>query len=289
MRRNQPSDLSRLAKSDWHVHPDYSLDATGTIDQYCRRALELGLEEICFTTHYDSDPFRKDEDPFMRIGGKLVPLNEESVQRYINEVGEAKKKYNRSGLRVNVGLEVDYAPHIEEELRQNLSKFDLDYLLGAVHCLDHIAISASNEAERYFVKKSMEETVEEYYNILRQAVTSNLFDAIAHLDIYKKYGLGFYGDNILTSHRGLVEPILEAMVKHNVGMEINTGVLRKGHREFCPGREILKTALQMGVRIAAIGSDAHKIEHLGMGIEEAYHIVDNLKRDLERKRRTIIG
>jgi histidinol-phosphatase (PHP family) len=278
-----------LAKSDWHVHPDYSLDAAGTIDQYCRRALELGLEEICFTTHYDSDPFRKEEDPFMRIGGKLIPLCEENVQIYINEVGDAKRKYSHSGLKVKVGLEVDYAPHIEEELKRSLPSFNLDYVLGAVHCLNHIAISASNEAERYFGKKSMEEMIEEYYNILKQAVTSDLFDAIAHLDIYKKYGLGFYGDDILTSHRGLVEPVLEAMVKHNVGMEINTGVLRKGHREFCPGKEILKTAIQMGVKITAFGSDAHKIEDLGMGIEEAYHIIVSLIRDMEKKRRTIIG
>lgn len=277
-----------MAKSDWHVHPDYSLDATGTIDQYCRRALELGLEEICFTTHYDSDPFRKEEDPFMRIDGKLAPLNKENVQRYINEVEDARRKYSPSRLKVKVGLEVDYAPHIEEELRLNLSSFDLDYILGAVHCLGHIAISASNEAERYFVKKSMEEMVEEYYNILKQTVTSDLFDAIAHLDIYKKYGLGFYGENILTLHRGLVEPVLELMVRHNVGMEINTGVLRKGHREFCPGMEILKTAMEMGVEIAAIGSDAHKIEHLGRGIEETYHIVENLKREIEKKRGTVV-
>ncbi|HEX7402100.1 MAG TPA: histidinol-phosphatase [candidate division Zixibacteria bacterium] len=288
MEKNQPSDLSGLAKSDWHVHPDYSLDATGTIDQYCRRALELGLEEICFTTHYDSDPFRKDEDPFMRINGKLAPLCKENVQRYINEVEDTGRKYNPSGLRVKVGLEVDYAPHIEEELRHNLSSFNLDYVLGAVHCLDHIAISASNEAERYFVKRSMEETVEEYYNILKQAVTSDLFDAVAHLDIYKKYGLGFYGENILILHRGLVEPVLGLMVLHNVGMEINTGVLRKGHREFCPGMEILKTAMEMGVEIEAIGSDAHKIEHLGMGIEETYHIVENLKREIEKKRKSAV-
>lgn len=288
MKRNQFPNSSHLAKSDWHVHPDYSLDATGTIDQYCRRALELGIEEICFTTHYDSDPFRKDEDPFMRIDGKLAPLSEENVQRYINEVENAGRKYDSSGLRVKVGLEVDYAPHIEEELRHSLSSFELDYVLGAVHCLDHIAISASNEAERYFVKKSMEEMVEEYYNILGQAVTSNLFDVIAHLDIYKKYGLGFYGENILTLHRGLVEPVMELMVQHNVGMEINTGVLRKGHREFCPGMEILKTAMEMGVEIAAIGSDAHKIEHLGMGTEETYRIVENLKREIEKKRRTAV-
>lgn len=279
----------QLDKADWHVHPDYSLDATGTIDQYCRRALELGLKEICFTTHYDTDPFRKDEDPYIKIEGKIVPLNEENVKSYIADARRASNKFAPLGLSVKVGLEADYAPHIEEQLRLNLASFELDYLLGAVHCLDHIAISASNEAERYFKKKSMEETVEAYYEVLKRAVESNLFDAMAHLDIYKKYGLGFYGEDILILHRGLVEPVLELMVKNDVGMEVNTGVLRKGHREFCPGAEILQLALEMGVRIVAFGSDAHKVEDLGKGIKEAYQIVENLKREIEAKRKIVPG
>jgi histidinol-phosphatase (PHP family) len=276
-----------LDKADYHVHPDYSLDATGTIDQYCQKAIELGLKEICFTTHYDSDPFRKDEDPFMRIEGEIVPLTEENVKKYIEDVKRADKKYSPCGLSVKVGLEVDYAPHIEEELRQNLASFELDYLLGAVHCLDHIAISASNEAERYFKKISMEEMVVEYYEVLEEAVESGLFDAIAHLDIYKKYGLGFYGEKILFSHRGLVEPVLELMAKEDVGMEINTGVLRRGHKEFCPGEEILNLALKMGVKIVAFGSDAHKLEHLGKGIKEAYLLVKRLRSAIEVNRKIV--
>jgi histidinol-phosphatase (PHP family) len=188
---------------------------------------------------------------------------------------------------VKAGLEVDYTPHIQEKLRKDLAGFDLDYLLGAVHCLDHIAITASKEAERYFKKRCAEEMVTAYYEALKQAVESGLFDAMAHLDIYKKYGMGFYGERILTAHRGLVEPVLELMVKNNVGMEINTGLLRKGHKEFSPGLEILNLALQMGVKIAAFGSDAHKVEHLGKGINEAYLWVEKLKRNIEVKRRTV--
>ena len=289
MKSNLPLIISEPANSDWHVHPDYSLDATGTIDQYCHKALELGIKEICFTTHYDTDPFRKDDDPYIKIEGEIVPLSEDNVKRYISDGRRAARKFAPQGLSVKVGLEVDYAQHLEEQLGLNLANFDLDYILGAVHCLDHIAISASHEAERYFKKKSMEETVESYYEVLKQAVESNLFDSIAHLDIYKKYGLGFYGEDILTIHRGLVEPVLEIMVNSDMGMEVNTGVLRKGHKEFCPGAEILQLALEMGVRIVAFGSDAHKVEDLGKGIKEAYRIVENLKREIEIKRKIIPG
>jgi len=273
-------------KADYHVHPGYSLDATGTVDQYCRRALELGIEEICFTTHYDSDPFRKDIDAFVRIDGRMVPLSINSVQRYIDDVRRAGEEYGPSGLTVRVGLEVDYAPHIEEKLRRELTQLDLDYRLGAVHCLDHIAITASKEAEGYFKRKSADEMLSEYYTVLKRAVQSGLFDVMAHLDGYKKYGLGFYGKEILAGHRGLVEPVLELMAENDVGMEINTGVMRKGHKEFCPGLEILKLALEKGVKIGAYGSDAHKVDQLGEGIQEAYLLVEKLKQKVNVKIKT---
>jgi len=287
LRKNRFLVSCELNQADWHVHPNYSLDASGSIDQYCQRALELGLKEICFTTHYDSDPFRKDEDPFMRMDGKMVPLSKDNVQKYIEDVRRADEKYSPHGLTVRAGLEVDYAPHIEEKLREDLSCFELDYLLGAVHCLDHIAISASNEAERYFKRRDAQKMVREYYEVLRQAVESGLFDAVAHLDIYKKYGLGFYGEEILTLHRGVVEPVLELMAKNGVGMEVNTGILRKGHKEFSPGLEILTLALQRGVRIVAFGSDAHKVEHLGKDIEKAHLSVERLKKEVEVRRRSV--
>jgi histidinol-phosphatase (PHP family) len=276
-------------KADYHVHPGYSLDATGSVDQYCRRALELGIKEICFTTHYDSDPFRKNIDPFVQVDGQIVPLSAESVNRYIDDVRGAGEKYSPSGLTVRVGLEVDYALHIEEKLRRELAQFDLDYRLGAVHCLDHIAITASKEAESYFKNRSAAEMLSEYYTVLKQAVQSGLFEVMAHLDIYKKYGLGFYGEEILTGHKGLVEPVLELMRENDVGTEINTGVLRKGHKEFCPGLEILGLALEMGVKIVAYGSDAHTVDQLGQGIRQAHLLVEGLKKKIDLKSRTTTG
>ena len=41
---------------DYHVHPDFSIDAKGSLREYCDRAIELGLSEIIFTTHVDSSP-----------------------------------------------------------------------------------------------------------------------------------------------------------------------------------------------------------------------------------------
>ncbi|KPL04611.1 MAG: hypothetical protein AMJ90_00130 [candidate division Zixibacteria bacterium SM23_73_2] len=262
--------------SDFHVHPDYSKDASGSVDEYCQKALELGLKRICFTTHYDTDPQRKKIDYFMRVDGKLKLLSFEVVKRYIDDVKVAKSKYLSSGLEVYVGLEVDYALHIEENLRSELAKLDLDFVLGAIHCLDHIAITASSEAHQYFERKTLKEYIKEYFKVFTQASSSGLFDCMAHLDGYKKYGLKFYGNEILSAHREFIEPALDALVKNNVGIEINTSAKRKGQDEFYPSKEILYMVKEKGIEVVAIGSDAHRVEDLGKDIEEAAKLVGDI-------------
>jgi histidinol-phosphatase (PHP family) len=287
VKKELPRLSCRLDKADYHIHPDYSKDASGSIDDYCRRALELELSEICFTTHYDRDPFRKEIDPFMQVDGQVVPVSKEVVKRYIEDIRQANNKYQIQGLIVKAGLEVDYAPHYESILRKELLDYDLDYTLGSIHCVDHIAITSSEEAPGCFEHRSMESLVTQYYDFVRRAVESGLFDVIAHLDIYKKYGWGFYGKGILTAHRGLVEPILGIMAKNNVGLEINTGVLRRGHNQTSPGLEIIEMALSRGVEITAIGSDAHKVEQLGQGIGNCFAALEKIKEKLSAGKRAV--
>lgn len=42
-----------LLTADYHVHTDFSDDSRAPMDAVVRRALELGLDEICFTEHVD--------------------------------------------------------------------------------------------------------------------------------------------------------------------------------------------------------------------------------------------
>ena len=73
-------------KTDYHIHPDYSPDADRVkIIDYCHRALELNLEEICFTTHLEFGP-----------PGSAQP---DWLENYIAEIREAQENSGRRGLR----------------------------------------------------------------------------------------------------------------------------------------------------------------------------------------------
>jgi histidinol-phosphatase (PHP family) len=269
--------VQKIELFDCHVHPDYSLDASGTMDEFCQKALRIGLKGICFTSHYDIDPERKEIDAFMRIKGKITPLSEKTVNIYLEDIEETKHKYEPLGLKVRSGLEIDYAPLIEEQLREDLSKFKLDYVLGAVHCLEHIAITSSEEVFLYLEKRTAQDLCDDYYDNLLSGIKSGLFHSIAHLDGFKKYALSFYGDELLDAESKWIGPLLRELKDRKVGIELNTGWFKKGRRSFFPDGYILKSASDSGINIMAIGSDAHRIEELGLGLPEAVSYIEDNK------------
>ncbi|MEW6014211.1 MAG: histidinol-phosphatase [Candidatus Zixiibacteriota bacterium] len=261
--------FSGMALADYHIHPDYSIDATGTIEEYCATALEKNLVEICFTTHYDSNPRGPEGERVMRVDGKSLPLSIETVQRYYDDVRAAQEKYFPLGLEVKCGIEVGYWEGCEEPIASLFRKFPFDYRLVAIHDIDDICVCCKSRYEACFSRFSVEEMADKYFALVKKAAKSALFDCLAHLDVYKKYGIGFYGNEVLAVHRGRVEPVLETMAEYNLGIEINTAALRRGHSEYYPSMEIVNLARQAGVRIAAIGSDAHKPEELAFDFEVA--------------------
>ncbi|MBU0495766.1 MAG: histidinol-phosphatase [Chloroflexi bacterium] len=249
---------------DYHIHPSHSIDTDGraTIADYTRRALELGLTEICFTTHYDLDPARRDVEGWMMVDGRLMP-SPSALDSYVDDVLAAREWGLPHGLWVGLGLEVDYFPGVADLIAETLARRPFDFIIGSVHCLDHQCLSAPAEAPGCFAHRSLHQMAQRYFDLVGEAAASGLFDVIGHLDIYKLYGRAAYGDAVLTVHRELAGPALAILVEHGVGLEINIGALRKGLPEPYPGAELLAQARSAGVHVLTVGSDAHCAGDLG--------------------------
>src|SRR5437588_11882471 len=118
---NGETKLRGLA--DYHMHTTLCGHATGTVDEYVRRALELGLDEIGFSEHlylYHLPPEERDPELAMR---------EDEMPVYIRMVEEARERY--PDIDIRLGLEADYIPGHEERLSRILSQFDWDYVYGS--------------------------------------------------------------------------------------------------------------------------------------------------------------
>lgn len=283
--------MMKEIRTDYHVHPDYSIDASPIkIMDYCRKALELNLEEICFTTHIELDPVRREIDNFVFVKGeKISVFNHVWLDNYFNEINQAQEEFKDTNLQIKAGIEIGYIQGSEEHIEKIVNNYPFDFVMGAIHCLDHIAISSMKESPRYFQNKSLKELQKDYFTTLKDAVATGFFDCMAHIDLYIRYGIKHYGTDIFTIHKGVIEPIFKEMARRKMGLEINTSSRRRGLEEFHPIDDIISLAVKSGIEIWTVGSDAHSLDDLGYYIDEALSILKKHKlKNHIFKRRTAI-
>ena len=252
---------------DYHIHTQHSIDASGTITEYCERALQIGLKEICFTNHCELDPRRNDS--FIRFNGEREPLSNHSLEKLQRKVFEARDQFRKKGLLVRFGIEVGYYPGIEERLHEMMRGIDLDFVIGAIHCLDHICIDSSRECNQYFGQYDARQYLTNYIHALSELVRSNLFDSVAHIDVYKKYGRDYYGSAINDVPLEIISSVFRLIKEHDIAMEVNTAGMRFMN-EFYPGPSLMQMAREHGLRLITIGSDSHKTADLGKDLKLAH-------------------
>ncbi len=255
--------------ADNHIHPNYSIDAKGTLEEFCESAVSKMILEICFTTHYDVDPRHIDKEGLIVINGTKEKISDEALQVYFDHIREVHQDFGLLGLMVRGGLEFGWFDGCEKEVERIRQKFPLEYTICGVHSIRDKCVCCNDSASNLFKELTLEQLADEYFEKLDNAAATGAFDCLAHLDVYRKYGLEYYGDEILTIHRGRIEKVFKTMIKNKVGYEINTSAIRHGLPEYYPTMEIVNLAREMGVMLRSCGSDAHSPEQLGLDFEVA--------------------
>jgi histidinol-phosphatase (PHP family) len=252
---------------DYHVHCDYSVDAEGRVDEYIAHALKRDVTRLCFTTHCDLEPVRRHHDGRVRLKGEIIDVTSDWLESYIGDVRTAAGRVPEGSIQVCCGLEIGFVPGIETMIEDFIAPFDFDFVLGGVHTLRGIDIVSTRESSEYFKDRTPRQVCEDYFLYLKEAVAFGLFDSIAHLDIYKKCGLGFYGSDLNSAHMGLLEPVVEGIAKAELALEVNSAPLRKGAAYPYPSPDILKCAREAGVAWLTFGSDCHRPEEIAGNID----------------------
>jgi len=233
---------------DYHVHSNLSVDAHDSVDAMCERAVAIGLTEIVFTEHYDTDPADEGHGFYDYEKSRVA------VERMQDRFGDR--------LLVKLGIEVDYQTVYEAEIEELLAGKQYDYVLGARHW----------EADRligcdYFDGRTEDEAYGRYFETVPALVETGLFDVLAHIDLVKRDGTERYGTFDLEKWMPYIEPILQQLVETGMGLEINTSGVRQPPREPYPGLAVLKRYRELGGRILTVGSDSHRVEQLGVGLD----------------------
>ncbi|GIP32790.1 histidinol-phosphatase [Paenibacillus sp. J2TS4] len=183
-----------------------------------------------------------------------------SIQPFIQSVHAAKDR----GVPVSLGIEADYFPGGEDELRGLLARYELDYVIGSVHFLDGWGFDNPETQDR-FQGQDLVSLYELLFETVKKAAASGMFHIIAHLDNLKVFG--YRPDEALLLP--MYEEVAAALKRADVATEINTGLAyRYPVKEACPSPGFLQVLCKHGVPIT-MSSDAHFPDDIGTMLDEA--------------------
>ncbi|GGG08524.1 histidinol-phosphatase [Paenibacillus albidus] len=245
---------------DYHTHHERCGHAVGKLEEYVQRGIELGLEQLGLSDHLPLIHV----DPASYYPEMAMPLAE--LPRYVEECLTLKERY-RSDIELRVGLEADYIEGYEEQIRELLSPYPWDYLIGSVHFLGEWDITDHRQVHGWEGKDVLE-VYRRYYAAVQKSALSGLYDIIGHMDVIKRFGYGPQTAEGQAEVRALERSTLEAIAEAGIAMELNASGLTKPCAEMFPARHVLQEALALGIPLT-LGSDAHNPAKLGEGLQEA--------------------
>jgi histidinol-phosphatase (PHP family) len=105
---------------DLHNHTTYCNHATGEIDEYIQKAIDLGIDIYGFSEHAPMEFDYK------------YRLSFDLMQEYQDKINQAKKRY-KDQIQIKLGYEVDYLPNY---IDKRVIDIDVDYLIVSVHFLN---------------------------------------------------------------------------------------------------------------------------------------------------------
>ncbi|MDR2617974.1 MAG: histidinol-phosphatase [Treponema sp.] len=245
-----------------HTHTSFC-DGDGTVEDFCRAALEKGFSSLGFSAHA----------PIQKKTGlpSAWTLQEEQLPRYIEAVREAKRRWEGK-LAVYLGLEVDFIPGLMGPADADYREMGLDYLIGSVHCVlppqgGWFEVDGSPDiVEKGFLEGfggDSDAFVNAYWDNVEALIRSGGFDLLGHPDLIKKNNSKsrfFSEDSAVYRRRAAAVAALAG--RYGITAEVNTGGMnRKRINDPYPSLPLLRRFREHGVPMV-INADAHCPEDL---------------------------
>lgn len=267
---------------DYHTHHERCGHAVGTLEDYIRRGIEIGLSQLGVSDHM---PLLH-VDPAAYYPEMAMPMEE--LPRYVEEAFRLKDKY-RGQIDVRVGLEGDYIEGWEEKIEQIITGYPWDYVIGSVHFLGEWDVSDFRQVHNW-EEKDVFAVYTQYYDAVTKAAQTGLYDFLGHLDVIKRFGHK-PGPELEQETIALERRALSAVKEAGIAIELNASGLSKPCAEMFPSERILQAAIEMGIPLT-VGSDAHDPQKLSEHLDQARTLLYKLGvRELatfEDRKRTMI-
>ena len=262
--------------SNFHTHCKFC-DGKGELEDYVKKAIELGFVSIGFSSH---GPIHMQNKWNMK---------REDLETYLETIDSLKTKY-KNEIEVYAGLELDYFLETAQSDYNFIRNLNLDYTIGSVHYMrnkstgEYLTVDGPQEDYSRIIKEffsgDVKEFVKAYYELVRKMILELHPSIVGHLDLIKKNNKeSLYFDENEQWYRDEVLKTLELIKKSNCILEINTGGISRGYMKFpYPSKWILIECKKLNIPLT-LNADAHLPENLSTYFTETVDVLKDLGFD----------
>ena len=248
-------------QADCHLHSSFSGDSHTPMEEMILQGISQDLDTLCFTEHNDFD-FPDAPD----LKGESFLLN---VDSYLYDLARLKEKY-AGKIRLLFGVELGLQP---EAMRRNAvfaKSSEFDFIIGSTH----VCRGQDPYYPAFYEGRSDGEAYLEYFeSVLENIVKFSNFDVCGHLDYVVRYGRTKDAEYSYLKYRDILDEILRQLLDKGKGIELNTGGIESGMRDFHPCADILRRYRELGGEIVTVGSDSHNTENMAAHFSRATEVL----------------
>lgn len=243
--------------TDYHVHLETGPYSLEWLKKYWDTAQKKDITDLGFSEH----AYRFKQSKKILYNPWIAEKQTESIEEYIALVLKAKKE----GLPVKLGIELDFVPGKEKEIETFIQSYPWDYVIGSIHWIGDWGFDLPEMKTKWENKKIIK-IYEEYFTIMKELLSSHLFDILGHLDVIKVFGYKPDQKDLLILF-SFYDEILELIKQSKIVVEMSTAGLRKPVKELYPSEDMMKRLTDYNIPFI-INSDAHRPEDVGAGYEK---------------------
>ena len=251
---------------DYHMHTHFSGDSEANPREHVLKAIEMNLDEICFTDHRDFD----------------YPIDsfELDVENYYQEIQSLKEEF-KDQIKIKWGIEMGLDLDHQEEIENLIQQYPFDFVIGSIHVIHY---------GEFFKGKTKEQAHREFFEETLKCVKAfDCFNVLGHLDYIVRYGP--YEDKTVDhqKYQDIIDEIFKTLIQKGKGIEGNTSGYRDLKTCGFPNFEQVQRYYDLEGRIITIGTDSHTSERVGencLNVAKKYQEIgfDDVSTFTQRKR-----
>lgn len=257
---------------------DFCLHAGATLADILADYARKGFGIVGITEHMPppNDDMRYPDEATDGISAAAM---RDRFDRYFETVRRFQREY-ADRMRVLAGFETEWYSNALPLINELVSQHHPDYIIGSLHHVDDICFDYDADHYMRATAKTggLNQLYARYFDLQCDMIEALNPAIVGHFDLIRIFDPDYASRISQPAIWSLIERNLQLVREKNLLLDLNMRAYVKGAPEPYPCRAIINRARELDIGMVP-GDDSHDLAGVGLRIEQAIHMLDNLGFD----------